>query len=66
MGPMSRKNRRKREKRVLARADKALTLAMRYVAFTKYDHKALVRQRMNRGTFGAASEVRDVSIDGDN
>ena len=66
MGPMSRKNRRKREKRLLARADKALPLAMRYVAFTKYDHKALVRQRMNRGTFGAASEVRDVSIDGDN
>ena len=60
---MSRKNRRKREKRLLARADKALSLV---VAFTKYDHKASVRQRMNRGTFGAASEVRHVSIDGDN
>ena len=63
MGPMSRKNRRKREKRLLARVNKALSPP---VAFTKYDHKALVRQRMNRGTFGAASEVRDVSIAGDN
>jgi len=62
VGPMSRKNRRKREKRLLARADKALSPV---VAFTKYDHKVLVRQRMNQA-FGAASEVRDVSIDGDN
>jgi hypothetical protein len=63
VGPMSRKNRRKREKRLLARADKALSPV---VAFTKYDHKAAVRQRMNQGTFGAASEVRDVIIAGDN
>jgi len=60
------KSRKKLRKQRLNKADKALTPALRYVAFTKYDHKAAVRQRMNQGTFGAASEVRDVSIAGDN
>ena len=63
---MRKKSRKKLRKQRLNKADKVLTPVLRHIAFPKFDYKALVRQRMNRGTFGAASEVRDVSIDGDN
>jgi len=47
---------------MLNKADKALPPALRYAA-TKYDHKASFRQRTDQGTFGAASEVRDITGD---
>jgi hypothetical protein len=61
---MRKKSRKKLRKQRLNKADKALTPALRHVAFTKYDYKAAVRQRMSQGTFGAASEVRIIT-DGD-
>jgi hypothetical protein len=63
MGKKRKKSRKRLRKQMLNKADKALTPVLRHVAFTEFDYKSLVRQRMNRGTFGAASEVRDITGD---
>jgi len=62
MGKKRKKSRKRLRKQMLNKADKALPPALRYAA-TKYDHKASFRQRTDQGTFGAASEVRDITGD---